>query len=83
MNIPVKYCRNHVFPWRNVLLQGMNKYPKVINSNFIDDPIQHGELELFYNILDRYTKGTKFIKPEFIEVLNKEKRRKFIHLAEI
>jgi len=26
-NIPIRYCRNHVFHWRNVLLEGMNRNP--------------------------------------------------------
>jgi hypothetical protein len=74
IGIPVRYCRNHIFAWRNVLLEGMNKQPALITLGEVDELTHEGEYELFLDIESRYSKGLEFIKPEFVEVLGKQKR---------
>ncbi len=80
MGIPVRYCRNHIFMWRNVLLEGMCRYPKLLGDETITDKFSDWENEMYLEIESRYAKGTEAIKPEYLEVMKQKKMKKIYSL---
>lgn len=74
--IPVRYCRNHVFMWRNVLLEGMQRYPKLLGDDAINDHYSDWEFNMYKEIASRYEKGTEAIKPEYLEKMKEMKTNK-------
>ena len=79
-NIPVRYCRNHIFTWRNVLLEGMNRTPKLLGDNTIHTQPSEWENQMFFEIESRYDKGSNAIKPEYLEVMKERKMKKIYSL---
>jgi len=75
-NIPIRYCRNHVFHWRNVLLEGMNRNPKLLGDGSIHSQSTEWENNLFEEIESRYSKGSKAIRPEYLVVMKERKMKK-------
>lgn len=75
-NIPIRYCRNHVFYWRNVLLEGMNRTPILLGDNSVTTPPSEWEKDMFLEIESRYSKGAEVIKPEYYEVMKAKKMKK-------
>lgn len=69
LGIPVRYGRNGIFHWRNVLLEGMNKYPNLVKDCRSIDGFSDWEYKLFEEINGRYEKGTDAIKPEYLQVM--------------
>jgi len=80
MNIPVRYFRNHIFMWRNVLLENMNRKPKLLGDNTINTSPSEWENKLFLEIESRYAKGSEAIKPEYLEVMKERKMKKVYSL---
>lgn len=76
MSIPVRYCRNHVFTWRNVLLEGMNRHPKLLGDDTVNTQPTEWENQMFFEIESRYAKGSDAIKPEYYEVMKERKMKK-------
>lgn len=76
MKIPVRYCRNHVFMWRNVLLEGMNRYPKLLGDETVNTEPSEWEKEMFLDVESRYSRGSDAIKPEYYEVMKERKMSK-------
>lgn len=80
LSIPVIYCRNEIFTWRNVILEGMNRHPRVFHGNGFDEPEIDGEKDFFHGVLNNYERGTIAIKPEFFESMRKLKTKKLYSL---
>lgn len=76
MGIPVRYCRNAMFHWRNVLLEGMNKHPKFFSDPEINHKPTQDEVDYFCQVEQNYQIGTEAIKPEFLEVMKERKQKK-------
>lgn len=80
MNIPIRYCRNHIFMWRNVLLEGMCRHPILLGNETVTDTFSKWENEMYLDIEARYAKGTEAIKPEYLEVMKQKKMKKIYSL---
>lgn len=74
--IPVRYCRNHVFMWRNVLLEGMQQHPKLLGDESVNDNFSDWEYNMFKDIESRYGKGTDAILPEYLVKMKEMKSNK-------
>lgn len=80
--IPVRYCRNHVFTWRNVLLEGMKRNPKLLGDDTVNDHYSDWEYNMYKEISERYNRGTDAIKPEYLEVMATKKMKKLYSLKQ-
>ena len=80
LGIPVRYGRNGIFHWRNVFLEGMNKYPKLVDCCKCIDGFTEWEYQMFKEIASRYEKGTEAIKPEYLQVMKDKKMKKLYSL---
>ncbi len=76
ISIPVRYCRNAIFHWRNVLLEGMNNNPKLFNAPELNIAPKKEEIDLFLQTESSYKIGTESIKPEFMMVMKERKQKK-------
>lgn len=79
-NIPVRYCREHIFTWRNVLLEGMCKHPRLLGDDVINDKFSEWEYNMFLDVESKYSIGGDAIKAEYMEVLKSKKSKKIYSL---
>ena len=79
-NLPVRYCREHIFTWRNVLLEGMCKQPKLLGNEVINDKFTDWEYKMFLDVESKYSIGGDAIKAEYMEVLKAKKSKKIYSL---
>jgi|WetSurMetagenome_2_1015567.scaffolds.fasta_scaffold190150_1 hypothetical protein len=76
IGIPVRYCRNGIFHWRNVLLEGMNRHAKLITDPEINQSPKKDEIDYFKHVEENYQLDTEAIKPEFMVVMKERKQKK-------
>lgn len=80
LGIPVRYGRNGIFHWRNVFLEGITKFPKLVESCHRVDGFSEWEYRMFKEVASRYEKGTEAIKPEYLQVMKDKKMKKLYSL---
>lgn len=78
--IPVRYCREFVFLWRNVLMEGMNRHPKLLADETTSSPSTEWERQMFLEVESRYSRGAEAIMPEYKEVMKARKMKKLYSL---